>query len=117
MNGLFTGESGFMGKVDFTKNKNISIHDENKDLHNIPSFFLVSMKINAQNEIHVDTIPFCYFNGITKQAQNINEIQVTNNLSEEYLTWISLILINKKSNNDLIYDFLKKERVTSIGLK
>jgi len=39
MNGLSTDESGFMGKVDFTKNKNISIHDENKDLHNIPSFF------------------------------------------------------------------------------
>ena len=42
-------------------------------------FFLVGMKINAQNEIHVDTISFCYFNGFTKQAQNINEIQVTNN--------------------------------------
>lgn len=73
-------------------------------------FFLVGMKINAQNEIHVDTISFCYFNGITKQAQNINEIQVTNNSSEDYLTWISLMPINKKSNNDLIYDFFKKRK-------
>ena len=73
-------------------------------------FSLVGMKINAQNEIHVDTIPFCYFNGITKQAQNINEIQVTNNSSEDYLTWISLVPINNKSNNDLIYDFFKKRK-------
>ena len=73
-------------------------------------FFLVGMKINAQNEIHVDTISFCYFNGITKQAQNINEIQVTNNSNEDYLTWISLIPINKKSSNDLIYDFFKKRK-------
>ena len=36
MNGLSTGESGFITKVDFTKK---SIHDENKGLHNIPSFF------------------------------------------------------------------------------
>ena len=73
-------------------------------------FSLVGMKIKAQNEIHVDTIPFCYFNGITKQAQNINEIQVTNNSSEDYLTWISLVPINNKSNNDLIYDFFKKKK-------
>ena len=73
-------------------------------------FSLVGIKINAQNEIHVDTIPFCYFNGITKQAQNINEIQVTNNSSEDYLTWISLVPINNKSNNDLIYDFFKKRK-------
>ena len=39
MNGLSTGESGLMGKVDFTKNIIISNYDENKDLHCIPSFF------------------------------------------------------------------------------
>lgn len=73
-------------------------------------FFLIGMKINAQYKIHVDTISFCYFNGITKQAQNINEIQITNNSSENYLTWISLVPINKKSNNDLIYNFFKKRK-------
>ena len=107
MNGLSTGESDFITKVDFTKNQftmKIKVY--------ITSllFFLVGMKINAQNEIHIDTISFYYFNGITKQAQNINEIQVTNNSSEDYLTWISLMPINKKSNNDLIYDFFKKKK-------
>lgn len=72
-------------------------------------FFLIGMRINAQNKIHIDTISFCYFNGITEQAQNINEIQITNNSSEDYLTWISLVPIKRKSNNDLIYDFFKKK--------
>ena len=73
-------------------------------------FLFFTMGLNAQDKIHIDTISFCYFDGITEQTQTIDEYQITNNSSEDYLTWISLVPINKKSNIELIHDFFKKRK-------
>lgn len=73
-------------------------------------FLFFTMGLNAQDKIHIDTISFCYFDGITEQTQTIDKYQITNNSSEDYLTWISLVPINKKSNIELIHDFFKKRK-------
>lgn len=73
-------------------------------------FLFFAMGLNAQDKIHIDTISFCYFDGITKQTQNINKYQITNNSNEDYLTWISLVPIENKSNIELIHDFFRKRK-------
>jgi hypothetical protein len=66
--------------------------------------------LNAQCQIHIDTVSFSYYNGITGQLQIIDNYQITNNSNEEYLTWISLVSTNNKSNIELIRDFFKKRK-------
>lgn len=68
------------------------------------------MDLNAQCTIHIDTISFCYFNGITEQNQTIDNYQITNNSNEDYLTWVSLVPTNNKSDIELIRDFFKKRK-------
>ncbi|NCC99670.1 MAG: hypothetical protein EOL95_08240 [Bacteroidia bacterium] len=72
------------------------------------TFLFCSTDLNAQCQIHIDTISFCYFNGITKQSQIIDNYQITNNSTEDYLTWVSLVPKNDKSNIELTHDFFKK---------
>ena len=74
------------------------------------TFLFCAMDLNAQCQIHTDTISFCYFNGITEQTQIIDNYQITNNSNEEYLTWVSLVPTNNKSNIELIQDFFKKRK-------
>lgn len=71
-------------------------------------FFMINL--NAQCQIHIDTISFCYYNGITKQTQVVDNYQITNNTNEEYLTWMSLVPTNNKSNVELTNDFFKKRK-------
>lgn len=68
------------------------------------------MDLNGQCQIHIDTVSFRYYNGITAQAQIIDNYQITNNSNEDYLTWVSLVPTNNKSNIDLIHDFFKKRK-------
>ena len=74
------------------------------------TFLVYSMDLNAQCQIHIDTTSFCYFNGITEQTQIIDQYQIINNSNEDYLTWISLVPKNDKSNVKLIHDFFKKKK-------
>lgn len=69
-----------------------------------------TMHLKAQSQIEIDTASFCYFNGITAQTQIIDNYQITNNSNEEYLTWVSLLPTNNKSNIELIHDFFKKRK-------
>ena len=73
-------------------------------------FLLYVMALNAQYPIHIDTTSFCYFNGITEQNQRIDNYKIINNSSEDYLTWVSLVPTNNKSNIELIRDFFMKRK-------
>lgn len=75
-----------------------------------PLFLFCATNLNAQRQIQIDTLSFCYFNGITGQTQTISKYQITNKSNEDYLTWISLLSINKKSNSELVHDFFKKKK-------
>lgn len=68
------------------------------------------INLNAQNEISVDTTSFCYLNRITQQAQAIYEYRITNNSSEDYLTWVSLAPINNKSDIELVHEYFKSRK-------
>lgn len=70
-------------------------------------FILCNLEINAQCLLQVDTVSYSYFNGITRHKQIIDKYKITNNSNEEYLTWVSLVPINNKSNTELIRDFFK----------
>lgn len=74
------------------------------------AFLFCAIDLNAQCQIHIDTISFCYFNGITEQTQITDSYQITNNSNEDYLTWVSLVPINNKSNIELMHDFFKKRK-------
>lgn len=73
-------------------------------------YLFFTMSLNAQCQIHIDTASFSYFNGITEQTQTIDNYQITNNSNEDYLTWVSLVPINNKSNIELVHDFFKKRK-------
>ncbi len=73
-------------------------------------FLFCAINLNAQCQIRIDTISFCYFNGITEQTQTIDKYQIKNNSNEEYLTWVSLIPTNNKSNIELMHDFFKRKK-------
>lgn len=74
------------------------------------TFLVCTMDLNAQCQIHIDTISFCYFNGITEQTEIIDKYQIANNSNEDYLTWVSLVPKNDKSNIELMHDFFKKRK-------
>lgn len=73
-------------------------------------FLLCVLGLSTQCQINIDTVSICYFNGITKQYQIIDNYQITNNSNEDYLTWVSLVSTNNKSNIELIHDFFKKRK-------
>lgn len=76
----------------------------------LSAFLFCIMDLNAQCQIHIDTVSFRYYNGITAQTQIIYNYQITNNSNEDYFTWVSLIPTNNKSNIELIRDFFKKRK-------
>ena len=69
-----------------------------------------NLDLNAQCSLQVDTTSFNYFNGITGQYCTTDNYKITNNSNEEYLTWVSLVSTNEKSNIELIHDFFKKRK-------
>lgn len=73
-------------------------------------FLFCAMNLNAQCKIQIDTVIYRYFNGLTEQPQIIKKYQITNNSTEDYLTWVSLIPINNKSTIELIHDFFKRRK-------
>lgn len=78
------------------------------------TFLLYTVTLNAQRLIQIDTISVNYFNGITKKNEIIDNYQITNNSDEDYLTWVSLVPINNRTNIELIHDYFKKEKEISI---
>ena len=70
--------------------------------------FLFYTITNAQCQIHIDTISVNYFNGITEKIERIDIYQITNNSDEDYLTWVSLVPINNRTNIGLIRDYFIK---------
>lgn len=75
----------------------------------LSAFLFCTITSNAQC-VHIDTVSFRYYNGITSQTQIIDNYQITNSTNEEYLTWVSLVPTNNKSNIELIRDFFKKRK-------
>ena len=73
-------------------------------------FVFCSLELNAQNLLQIDTVSFRYFNGLTKQEQIIDSYKIINNTDEEYLTWVSLLSVNSKSNVELIRNFFMKRK-------
>jgi hypothetical protein len=74
------------------------------------SLLFCAMSVNAQCQIHIDTISFCYFNSITEQNQIIDIYKIRNNSNEDYLTWVSLAPINNRTNIELMHDFFKQRK-------
>lgn len=73
-------------------------------------FLFCTINLEAQSPIHIDTTSYCYFNGITKQAQIVYKYQITNNSKEDYLTWIALVPNESKTNIELVHDFFKSRK-------
>lgn len=73
-------------------------------------FMFSVITLNAQNKIVVDTLSFCYLNGITQQSQAVYEYRITNNSGEDYLTWVSLVPINNKSDMELVHDYFRRRK-------
>lgn len=76
----------------------------------LSTFLFCIMGLNGQCQIHIDTVSFHYYNGITAQAQIIDNYQITNNSNEDYITWVSLVPAINKSNIELIRDFFKNRK-------
>lgn len=73
-------------------------------------FLCCTAKLNAQGEIHIDTLSVNYFNGITQQIQIVDEYRITNLSDEDYLTWVAFFPKGNKSNKELVHDFFKKSK-------
>lgn len=61
--------------------------------------------LTAKGQIIIDTLTSQYYNDFNKATQIIEEITITNNSEEDYLTWISQFPINEKPNNVIIHRF------------
>ncbi len=72
------------------------------------TIILCFTSLNAQHKIKTSTETLSFYNGITGQDQIIQEYIITNNSSEDYLTWISLDIIKNKSDKEIIHDYFKK---------
>lgn len=66
-------------------------------------FLCCTTKLNAQGEIHIDTLSVNYFNGITQQIQIVDEYRITNLSDEDYLTWVAFFQKGNKSNKELVH--------------
>lgn len=74
------------------------------------TFLFYTIKLNAQYQIHVDPISVNYFNGITEKKEIIDKYHIINNSDEDYLTWVSLVPINNRTNIELMHDYFKKRK-------
>jgi hypothetical protein len=70
-------------------------------------FTFCNLKLSAQCTLQIDTVSFSYFNGITGCEKAIDHYKIINNSNEDYLTWVSLVPTNNKSNIELMRDFFK----------
>lgn len=61
--------------------------------------------LTAKGQIIIDTLTSQYYNDFNKATQIIEEITITNNTEEDYLTWISQFPITEKPNNVIIHRF------------
>lgn len=68
-------------------------------------FFLLFANMKAIGQIKVDTTNSCYFNDFLKETQIVEDITITNNSEEEYLTWIARFPSADKSNSFLVNRF------------
>ena len=68
-----------------------------------------SLNLMAQCNGIVDTIIASrYYNAFTKDCQVVEEYRISNNSSEEYVTWISKDAISGKTTKELIHDYFQK---------
>lgn len=74
------------------------------------TFLFYTITLDAQCQIHIDTISVNYFNGITEKKEIIDIYQIKNNSDEDYLTWVSLVPINNRTNIKLIRDYFIKNK-------
>lgn len=63
----------------------------------------VNNEVNGQ--IKIDSITKCYYNSFIERNQFIEEITITNNSEQDYLTWISMSPTGNQSNSFLINRF------------
>lgn len=61
--------------------------------------------IITRGQIITDTLIKDYYDDFLQESELIEEITITNNSQEDYLTWISKFPITDKSNDILIYRF------------
>lgn len=68
-----------------------------------------SLNLMAQCNGIVDTIIVNkYYNAFTKDCQVVEEYKISNNSTEEYVTWISQDAISAKTPKELIHDYFQK---------
>lgn len=68
-----------------------------------------SLNLIAQCNGIVDTIiANRYYNAFIKDCQIVEEYRISNNSSEEYVTWISKDAISGKTPKELIHDYFQK---------
>lgn len=68
-----------------------------------------SLNLMAQcNDIADTIIVNRYYNALTKDCQVVEEYRISNNSSEEYVTWISQDAISGKTPKELIHDYFQK---------
>lgn len=70
----------------------------------------VTMVSSARCGVRIDTVSLNYDNGIVEKKQIVVNYQLTNGSNEDYLTWVSLTPIGKKSDKELIYEFFKQRK-------
>lgn len=85
---------------------------EMKTIHHIylMVFVFLTVNIDANSQIKIDTFSYSYYNGITQQYQIIDNYKISNNSNEDYYTWVSLLPAINKSNTELIHEFFKKKK-------
>jgi len=83
-----------------------------KTIHYISLSVVMScyLGLNAQCLLQIDTVSYSYFNEITGYVTIIDNYKIINNSNDDYLTWVSLVPKNDKSNIELMHDFFKKRR-------
>lgn len=74
------------------------------------SVFLLFWDTKAQESIQIDTISYSYYNAISNRHQSIEVYKITNNTSDEYLTWIADVPINDTPEHRLVHDYFKKQK-------
>ena len=68
-----------------------------------------SLNLMAQCNGIVDTIiANRYYNAFIKDCQIVEEYRISNNSSEEYVTWISQDAISGKTPKELVHDYFQK---------
>ena len=62
------------------------------------------------NSVYIDTVYCNYYNNLVKQKQLIVNYKLKNISDEDYLTWVSITPVEKKSDRELVYEFFKQRK-------